>query len=324
MGRGVKGPMALKDMIRRVVGSAFSRRIDMSKLLAAQGAVASAQLRLMERIGSLADVEFSIFSQWGEDGIVEWIVQQYGDLPEKFVEFGVENYRESNTRFLISNRNWKGLIIDGGAENIEFVKNDPISFQRDLTAKCAFITADNIERIIEDAGFGGEIGILSIDIDGNDYWIWKVLERVRPHIVIAEYNAVFGDVFDLTVPYDPAFFRTKAHYSNLYYGASIGALTRLGFEKGYTLIGSNRAGSNAFFVRNDRAPHFLERIKDRTAKPSRFRESRSQNGELTFVRGCERAQVIGDCVVVETSSGRQVPLKSFGELYSAHWLSAIE
>ena len=316
--------VSLKGTMSRIVRPTSVRRADIDRLLVAQGAVASAQLRSLNSIQSLSDVEFSIFSQWGEDGIIEWITQRCGHLPEKFIEFGVEDYRESNTRFLISNRNWRGLIIDGSPANVRFIQADPISYQRDLTAKCEFITSDNIQRIISEAGFSGEIGVLSIDIDGNDYWIWKIIENVRPYLVIVEYNAVFGDLFDLSVPYDPSFSRTKAHHSNFYYGASIGALTRLGLAKGYTLLGSNRAGSNAFFIRDECASKFLSNISDRSARPSRFRESRSPDGELTFVRADERAKIIGKCEVVDTSSGRLGRLGSLGNLYSESWLSGFE
>lgn len=314
---------SIKNIVRRGARLVASE-VKTDKSLVAQGVLWASQLRSISKIHTLADVEISIFSQWGEDGIIEWIIQQCEGIPEKFVEFGVENYRESNTRFLLSNRNWRGLVIDGDARYVETIEADPISHQRDLIAKCAFITSDNIEQLIREAGLAGEIGILSIDIDGNDYWVWKAIDNVRPHIVIVEYNAVFGDLFDLVIPYDPSFERTRAHYSNLYWGASIGAFTRLGREKGYTLLGSNRAGSNAFFVRNDRAPRFLDMIADTAARPSRFRESRDREGGLTLLRGRARADAIAECEVVDLAGGRSGRLDSFGELYSARWLAALD
>jgi hypothetical protein len=318
---------AIKGNIRNIVqrgAQLVASEVKSDKTLIAQGVLWASHLRTVNNIRSLADVECSIFSQWGEDGIIEWILQQIDGMPDKFVEFGVETYRECNTKFLISNRNWRGLIIDGSARYIEIIEADPISHQRDLTARCAFITTENIERIITEAGFAGEIGILSIDIDGNDYWVWKVLEKVRPHLVIVEYNAVFGDRFDLTIPYDPSFARTKAHHSNLYYGASIGALTRLGVDKGYTLLGSNRAGNNAFFIRDDRASHILEKIADKSTRPSRFRESRDGAGNLTLISGRARARAIGGCPVIDLATGHSGRLDSFAELYSAEWLAALE
>jgi len=293
------------------------------KLLIAQGALCSRQLNEVARVDTLADVEFSIFSQWGEDGIIEWLVQRLGNVPESFVEFGVEDYREANTRFLIAHRNWRGMVIDGDSRNVEAIRNDAITHQRDLIAACAFVTAENIEALIADAGLTGEIGLLSIDIDGNDYWVWKAIENVRPQIVIVEYNAVFGDLHDLVIPYDAAFVRTKGHYSNLYWGASIGAFARLGHEKGYTLIGSNRAGSNAFFVRDDRASLFAEAIVDKQARPSRFRESRDNNHNLSLLRGKARANPIAECAVIDLQAGATVRLDAFEALYGERWLRAI-
>ena len=230
----------------------------------------------------------------------------------------------SRNRQAMCRRNWRGLVIDGDARYVEMIEADPISHQRDLIAKCAFITSDIYRAAYQEAGLAGEIGILSIDIDGNDYWVWKAIENVRPHIVIVEYNAVFGDLFDLVIPYDPSFERTRAHYSNLYWGASIGAFTRLGKEKGYTLLGSNWAGSNAFFIRNDGAQRFLDVIADTAARPSRFRESRDREGKLTRLRGRARADVIAECKVLDLASGRLGRLDSFGQLYSARWLAMLD
>lgn len=316
--------LPLPKRAARLGARMIANRFDLAKRLVVQGAIASAQLRAVETVNTLADVEFSVFSQWGEDGIIEWLLQRIGDIPEKFVEFGVENYREANTRFLLCHRNWRGVVIDSSADNIEAIVDDPISHRHDLLAKCAFITAENIDQLIADAGLSGEIGILSVDIDGNDYWVWKAIETISPHLVIVEYNAVFGDRFDLVVPYNPAFARTVAHFSNLYWGASIGAFRRLADEKGYALLGSNRAGSNAFFVRKDRAPPCLERIAETQARASRFRESRDRDGRLSLLRGRMRAQAIAACEVVDLASGRSGRLDSFGELYSPRWLAAFE
>ncbi len=295
-----------------------------SRLLVAQGIAVARHGRSVEKIDTLADVEFSIFSQWGEDGIIDWLVHQNGEMPESFIEFGVADYRESNTRFLINSRNWRGLIIDGDAANIAFVQRDDISWRHDLTSKLAFITGENINELIEEAGFGGEIGILSVDIDGNDYWVWKAINCISPHIVIAEYNSVFGDLFPLTIPYNPNFVRTAAHYSNLYYGASITALSKLAMDKGYTLLGTNTAGNNAFFLRNDRASPFLSRIANPAPRPSRFREARDSTGRLTFARARARAALITDCIVVNVSTGRSAPLGSHQELYSERWSALLE
>lgn len=174
-----------------------------------------------KRIESLEEVEFQVFSQFGEDGIIQWLIQNI-ELNEKtFVEFGVEDYTEANTRFLLMNNNWSGLIIDGSEENINHVKNWRLFWKYDLTAVAEFITKDNINEIITGAGFYGDIGLLSVDIDGNDYWVLNAITCVNPRILICEYNNIFGSDEKVSVPYDEKFYRTEKHYSNLYWGASL-------------------------------------------------------------------------------------------------------
>lgn len=137
-------------------------------------------------------------------------------------------------------------MIDGDEKNISYIKNDDISWRYNLKAECNFITAENINHLFLKNGIQGRIGILSIDIDGNDYWVWQAIECVEPDIVICEYNHRFGKGKAVTVPYDPAFYRTQKHYSNLYYGTSIKALTLLANRKGYALVDGNSAGNNVF------------------------------------------------------------------------------
>lgn len=309
----------LQRRIKGVVANAVGASPAMNRSLLLSGAVAARQIQQRDRIERLADIEFGVFSQWGEDGILEWIVHHCRDIPRTFVEFGVENYIESNTRFLLQNRHWRGLVIDGSDQHVAYIRQDEISWKHDLTAVARFITTDNIDEIITDAGFEGEIGVLSVDIDGNDYWVWEAISCVKPHIVVAEYNSAFGDLRPLTIPYSADFYRTSADPSNLYYGASIRALEHLATARGYTMIGCNGAGTNVFFVRNDRAAHFAERIADRGAYPTRARESRGSNGEMTLVSGAERANIIGARPVYDVSTGETMPLNAAGALISEGW-----
>lgn len=283
------------------------------------GQSAARQIRAVERVECLWDAEFRVTSQWGEDGIIEWLVKQLGEVPETFVEFGVENYRESNTRFLLQHRNWRGLVIDGSETNINQIRKDDISWRHDLTAVASFITRENINSIIEEAGFKGEIGILSIDIDGVDYWVWEAISIVNPVILIVEYNSAFGDLLPLTVPYRPDFSRSQAHFSNLYYGLSIQAARLLANERGYRFVGTNRAGSNAFFVRGDRGDRILQRITRVNDRPSRFREGRAINGALSFLSPFDRSSVLADLPVIDVSKNVEMALKDCGDLYSSRW-----
>lgn len=258
--------------------------------------------REQEIIQNIHKSEFKVFSQWGDDGIIQFLVN-YLDIPataETFVEFGVENYTEANTRFLLINNNWRGLIMDGSDENMKYVQQDDIYWRFQLEAKPAFITRENINGLLKENDLTGEIGLLHIDIDGNDFFVWQSINIVSPIIVIVEYNSVFGSNKPWSVPYDKAFVRSKYHHSNLYWGTSLLSLCDLATEKGYGFIGCNSNGNNAFFVRNDK----LKELKTLTAEQgfvlSKFRESRDTQGNLTYISGAQRLDVIKGMEIYNT------------------------
>jgi hypothetical protein len=267
---------------------------------------------LIERIRAnpamtLRDSEFSVFSQWGEDGILQYLLSRVPMAEETFVEFGVENYTEANTRFLLVHRNWSGLILDGSEAHIDAIKRQDIHWQHDLTAIHAFITRDNINELIA-RRFRGDLGILSIDVDGNDYWIWEAIDVVSPRIVVCEYNSVFGAQRAITVPYDPKFFRTAAHHSSLYFGASLPALCRLAERKGYVFVGCTRAGNDAFFVRQDVAGKVPVVSVEEGYVLSKYRESRDEKRRLTYLSSEERRKAIAHLEVFDLDQQKMVPL----------------
>ena len=253
-------------------------------------------------------VGFKVFSQFDEDGIIQYLVNKLPIANKTFVEFGVENYEESNTRFLLLNDHWQGMVLEARAADIQYIQEDKIYWQYDLQAKCTWITRENINALLRDAGFGEDVGILSIDIDGNDYWIWEAIQSVKPFIVVIEYNSLFG-LQPIAVPYKEDFNRADGHYSNLYYGASLGALQHLAEKKGYLLIGSNVWGHNAFFVRADIAGEFRSVPLAEAYVESKFRESRDEAGKLTYVRGHDRIKLIQDMPVVQVVTGETGKLK---------------
>jgi hypothetical protein len=224
---------------------------------------------------------------------------------------------------LLQNRNWRGLVLDRSDDNIEFIYKDNIMWRHDIAAKVAFITRDNINDLILGSELSGDIGLLSIDIDGNDYWVWEKLECVNPIICICEFNAVLGDTAPVAVPYQPDFYRTLAHHSNLYWGASIVALRSLAVRKGYRFVGTNSSGSNAFFVRQDFAERLDGAISDISARPSCFREARNHKGELTFISGLRRLDTIAHMPVVNTETGQHISIGSLKRPYSEEWLREL-
>jgi len=259
-------------------------------------------------VNKLQEVELRLFSQWGEDGIIQYLIHNI-EIPNKiFIEFGVENYEEANTRFLLIHDNWSGLVIDGLADNIEFIKKDPIYAKYDLIAINDFITKDNINHLIQQHIPFADIGLLSIDIDGNDYWIWESIQVINPRIVICEYNSVFGAQKAITVPYKGDFYRTSEHYSNLYFGASLKALCTLAEAKGYDFIGSNSAGVNAFFIRKDLSAPFKKYDALSGYFESKFKESRDKNGNLSFLRGKDRLLEIKEKLVFDLEQDKEVKI----------------
>jgi hypothetical protein len=198
---------------------------------------------------------FKVYSQHDEDGIIQEIFRRIGTSTRSFVEFGVETGVECNTVKLLI-EGWRGLWIEANAQSCKGISANFEAFLKDrrLTLQQSMVTAENINRLIKDGGLTGEIDLLSIDIDFNDYWVWKAIDTVSPRVVAIEYNAGLRPPLSVTVPYQP---NRSADGTN-FFGASLEALVRLGRTKGYRVVGCNISGSNAFFVRADLcADHFI-------------------------------------------------------------------
>jgi hypothetical protein len=282
----------------------LTEQIEQAKILAAQAMVW--ELRGLKDPIPLRQSEFRVFSQFGDDGIIQYLISRI-HLPSeehRFIEFGVENYWEANTRFLLLNDNWSGLVMDGSENHVSSIRSEQIYWRNDLTALARFITRENINSIIKETGFSGRLGLLSIDVDGNDYWIWEALTVVDPAIVIVEYNGIFGGSESVTIPYQEDFVRQNAHYSYLYWGTSLPALCHLATRKGYVWIGCNTAGNNAYFVRNECAGAFLLSVLPADFVAAKFREARDQNGNLAYIGQAEGFELIKDLPVWDVVENR--------------------
>lgn len=299
-------------MIRRIkVAGRFIRQLAglPAQLERIQAAIGRIEWRQTRDACSLRESEFQVTSQWGEDGIIQHLLRRVPIDSPKFVEFGVERFAEANTRFLLQHSNWHGLVIDSSVSNVRSIQADPIYWRHDLTAICAFIDASNINGLLRENGMVGDIGLLSIDVDGNDYWIWKAIDVVSPRIVICEYNGLFGARATVSVPYEPGFVRTRFHYSHLVAGASLAALAHLGQSKGYRLVGTNSAGNNAFFVREDVSGDVPAIAPEIAYSTPRFREARNADGSLSFA-GLDAARaLVADVEVEDVLTGRKVRLQ---------------
>ena len=285
---------AMRDLLLDHTRKLYAAGQERQRIREALGRIEARQLATLDAPpDDLHAREFRAFSQWGEDGILQHLIRHV-DIPRKqFVEFGVEDYAEANTRFLLINDNWSGLVLDGSEQHVHAIHDDPLYWRHDLKAVAAFITRDNINDLLGEHGVTGDIGLLSIDIDGMDYWVWQAIDCIQPAIVVVEYNARFGPDRAVTVPYRDDFDRRTAHPSLIYYGASLAALHLLGQRKGYDLIGCGSAGLNAFFVRRDLRPESLPaRTAAQAFVPAGYREAHDEAGGRLDVRPEEEARML--------------------------------
>ncbi len=254
---------------------------------------------------NLQDYEFRVFSQWGEDGILQKLTRAI-EIPNRtFIEFGVEDFTQANCRFLMVKDYWSGFVIDGSPVAIGRLRAAYDNWRYDLGSTQAFITRENINELLARSGFDQDLGVLSVDIDGVDYHVLEAITGFKPRILIVEYNAIFGADRAITVPYRADFFRTAAHHSNLYFGASLAAFRHLAERLGYTFVGTTTSGVNAFFVRNDCVNDEIAPLA-RTAgyTPSKVRESRDADGRPTLIGGPARLEIIRGLPVIDVLTGR--------------------
>jgi len=216
-----------------------------------------ADLRRGGPLDDLTRYEKSVYSQNGEDGILRAIFARIGPGTRYFVEFGVEDGTQCNTRYLAERQGWTGLLMDGG-------HTDP---RRNLHRE--MITVENVVALFRKYGVPAEFDLLSIDIDGNDYWVWRAIATVwRPRVVVIEYNASEGPDVSTSIVYDPAFRWSETNYM----GASLRALATLGASHGYTLVACDSRGVNALFVADEFVrDNFVRHSVAELYRPPRFR-----------------------------------------------------
>lgn len=201
-------------------------------------------------------------SQSDESIIIEKLIQRF-KIPNSFIEFGFSGWEFNCIN--IANKDWKGLLIDGDKYNITIANN---IFKKNIKSKKLWIDLDSINYILKYAG-ANEIGIISIDVDGNDYWFLEKLISINPAMIIMEFNVFLG-LRPISVPYAATFDRTKAHESWAYFGASITAINFIANKNNYSLVDISENGVNAFFIRND-----LLSAEDKVLIPSQVLKERS-------------------------------------------------
>ncbi len=215
----------------------------------------------MKEVPNITETGFRVFSQFEEDGKLLFIFSVLGMTNKTFIEFGSDDGVNSNSANLYFHHGWTGLFMDGNPKAVErgrrFFSRNPHPHMYPPKFVCTYINRENINRVIFEAGYSGEIGLLSIDIDGNDYWVWDAIEIVKPQVVIIETHNEFG-LNDIVVPYDADYVYPGKH--PVYHGASPSAMTKLANKKGYRLVGANDLGYNFIFVKNGLADDLIPEV----------------------------------------------------------------
>lgn len=219
------------------------------------------ELLKKNELPSISETGYRVFSQFEEDGKLLFIFSIIGMDNKVFIEIGSDDGINSNSANLYFNFGWRGLFIDGNSNSIKrgrkFFDKYPHPWFYKPEFKCAKVTRENVNELIEESKFKGEVGLLSIDIDGNDYWIWDAINIISPKVVIIETHREFG-LKNIVVPYDPDYFFPGKH--PVYHGASPVAMNNLAIKKGYRLVGANDLGFNFIFVKNGLADEILPEV----------------------------------------------------------------
>lgn len=285
------------------------------KFLLGQAAIISSRSN-SQNFENLWDAEVKVFSQWGEDGILDFLCEKIGISKPNIIEIGAGNFVECNSRFIAEFRNANVMAVDVRQDLDKAVKSSLLYWKSNLIPLVEWITPDNVNRIMNlgEEKFG-KIDIFSLDLDGNDYWILRDVAFRDVAIVVIEYNPIFGASLKVTVPRNDEFDRFKSHFSGLYYGASLQAFIDLMMGKSFNFIGTNRVGNNAFFVHSKHINKFDFDTKSNFSKyvDWRIRESRDLNGELTYLSGSERLKVIKDLPLLDLDT---MQMQTVGKLFS--------
>jgi len=213
----------------------------------------------------IIDTGFKVYSQFDEDGILLYLFSLIGFTNRKVVEICCGHGAECNTANLIINHACYGLLFDGDENNIKsainFFNTNKSTWLLPPICKHAWITKDNINSLIEEEGFNGNIDLLSLDIDGIDYYLWNSLKIISPRVFICECHNIIPDDMSVTIPYKEDFSHmSKDNYHEEFFGVSPLAMIKISKEKGYRLIGSHKYGFNLIFMRNDIGNNYFPEV----------------------------------------------------------------
>jgi hypothetical protein len=250
MGHFKRDLAGLRSLLERSAGGTVGTADKVSQLILANQYRSLAGDR--KPLPSFEDTEFRAFSQNGEDGILLYLFSLIGMGGRRCVEICAGDGIECNTANLIINHGWSGLLFDGDARLIErgraYYARLPDTALLPPRLVNSWITRENVNELIKQNGFEGPVDLLSLDLDGVDYWIWQAIDVIRPRVVIAEVQCIWGSERAVTVPYSDTFKTPPIDRFLIYSGASLPAFVKLARTKGYRLVGVQRLGFNAVFL----------------------------------------------------------------------------
>ena len=296
------------NRLRRHLTRTFDRNIgDPLKFQLGEIACLSQQ-SVSNQFHHLWDSEFSVFSQWGEDGILNYLCDCLGLDRPRILEIGAGDFRESNSRFAAQRRSAMVMAVDARNDLAESIQGLQVNWQTTILPVEKWITPDSAAELFKLAQDAlGSIDVFSIDIDGMDYWVLQQTNLDEVQIVVVEYNPLFGPKSPVSVPKAEQFNRFQAHFSGVYFGASIRSYIQLLSARNFIFVGTNRVCNNAFFVRDTSyeligLPSIA--LDDLSIYTDwRVREGRSRDGSLTYATAVENLNLIGHLPLVDTVTG---------------------
>lgn len=311
-------------MVRRLFGPALDLRRAVgnanTQLQAMAVQLGILQYRLLhsqvDDVRLLWDAEYSVFSQWGEDGILDFLCLRLGISRPAIIDFGAGDISTANGRWILTHLGGSAVFVDARADLPETLRTSGLPFVSNTWALRRYITDEDASDTY-DEGVGlldGAVDIFMLDLDGQDYWILRSIKNLAAKVVVLEYMGLLGSQYCLTVPREPHFDRTQAHHSWLYYGASLPAYLDLMSRRGYQFVGTNSQRTNAFFVRSDLTGSLGEgflssMLTINNYVDSRINESRDLAGNLTFHQSDSRCLLIADQPFLNTVTGEVKALR---------------
>ncbi len=222
----------------------------------------AAGLALYPRI---SDSGFRTYSQFEEDGIILYVLSMIGFNTRRVVEMSCGDGRECMATNLILNHGFNGYLFEANAQSADeacrFFASKKDCFLRQPAITTAWITAENVNKLLRDSGAEGGVDLLSLDIDGNDYWVLRAVEATQPRLIVVETRNVMPSDLSLTIPYKPDFdYAAQPEAERDFHGVSLLAMTKLCRARGYRLIGAHRLGFNAFFLKNGEGEQFFPEV----------------------------------------------------------------